>query len=95
LPSQWLSRDAARLNFTAVLNVHSLTRQPCSAKDDEQVAAALGYTVHLLLLASKYLEVSVPGMCILVSVSLVRTTATLSRDVCTECCAVGSVCGQA
>jgi hypothetical protein len=32
----------------------------CSARDDEQVAAALGYTVHLLLLASKYLEVSVP-----------------------------------
>jgi hypothetical protein len=32
------------------------------------VAAALGYTVHLLLLASKYLEVSVPAMCILVSV---------------------------
>ena len=30
-----------------------------SARDDEQVAAALGYTVHLLLLASKYLEVSV------------------------------------
>lgn len=28
-----------------------------SAKDDEHVATALGYTVHLLLLASKYLEV--------------------------------------
>ena len=28
-----------------------------SAREDEQVAAALGYTVHLLLLASKYLEV--------------------------------------
>jgi len=29
-----------------------------SAREDEQVAAALGYTVHLLLLASKYLEVN-------------------------------------
>eukprot|EP00598_Pedospumella_elongata_P000321 CAMPEP_0184971788 /NCGR_PEP_ID=MMETSP1098-20130426/3964_1 /TAXON_ID=89044 /ORGANISM="Spumella elongata, Strain CCAP 955/1" /LENGTH=400 /DNA_ID=CAMNT_0027493981 /DNA_START=63 /DNA_END=1262 /DNA_ORIENTATION=+ len=27
------------------------------AREDEQVAAALGYTVHLLLLASKYLEI--------------------------------------
>jgi hypothetical protein len=46
------------------------------------VAAALGYTVHLLLLASKYLEVSVPGMCILDSVSLLRSAATFSRDMC-------------
>lgn len=37
-----------------------------SAKDDEQVAAALGYTVHLLLLASKYLEVSTRGLRMLI-----------------------------
>ena len=31
-----------------------------SAKDDDQLAAALGYIVHLMLLLSKYLEVSKP-----------------------------------
>jgi hypothetical protein len=35
---------------------HSLL--PLSLKDDEQISTALGYVVHLLSLASKYLQVS-------------------------------------
>jgi hypothetical protein len=31
---------------------------PLSLKDDEQISTALGYVVHLLSLASKYLQVS-------------------------------------
>lgn len=29
-----------------------------SLRDDDQISSALGYVVHLMLLASKYLEVS-------------------------------------
>lgn len=35
----------------------------CSFKDDEHVAAGLGYVVHMLVLLSKYLEVSTAFLC--------------------------------
>lgn len=35
----------------------------CSLKDDEQISTALGYIVHILLLTSKYLQVSYDLVC--------------------------------
>jgi hypothetical protein len=50
---------------------------PPSARDDEQVAAALGYLVHMLMLASKYLEVPITLQYIITIITITFITITI------------------
>lgn len=48
----------------------------CSTKDDEQIASALSYVVHMLLLISKYLEVGLSECdCVLSPIAAIDAAA--------------------